>query len=133
MDKVERVMKMVKRMSPRKKRREGGGGRGGGGGELESPDTLCDELCRFSLCMSGESVCERFLDGVVSANCNKFCFHWTIVASRVSTLTNVTCELVMPEYCHEALANLYCKSVISVSLPKSSLLTAALMAFFLFG
>ncbi|CAB1428438.1 unnamed protein product [Pleuronectes platessa] len=56
MDKVERVMKMVKRMSPRKKRREGGGGgRGGGGGpgELESPDTLCDELCRFSLCISG--------------------------------------------------------------------------------
>lgn len=47
-------MKMVKRMSPRKKRREGGGGRGGGPGELESPDTLCDELCRFSLCISGE-------------------------------------------------------------------------------
>lgn len=54
MDKVERVMKMVKRMSPRKKRREGGG-RGGAPGELESPDTLCDELCRFSLCISGEA------------------------------------------------------------------------------
>uniref|UniRef100_A0A8D3C498 Glutamate receptor interacting protein 2 n=1 Tax=Scophthalmus maximus TaxID=52904 RepID=A0A8D3C498_SCOMX len=59
MDKVERVMKMVKRMSPRKKRREGGGGgRGGGGGggpgELESPDTLCDELCRFSLCIGDD-------------------------------------------------------------------------------
>ncbi|XP_029007795.1 glutamate receptor-interacting protein 2 isoform X4 [Betta splendens] len=53
MDKVERVMKMVKRMSPRKKRREGGG-RGGGPGELESPDTLCDELCRFSLCISDD-------------------------------------------------------------------------------
>lgn len=56
MDKVERVMKMVKRMSPRKKRREGGGGRAGGPGELESPDTLCDELCRFSLCISGEKL-----------------------------------------------------------------------------
>ncbi|CAK6970400.1 glutamate receptor-interacting protein 2 [Scomber scombrus] len=55
MDKVERVMKMVKRMSPRKKRREGGGGRGiGVPGDLESPDTLCDELCRFSLCMSDD-------------------------------------------------------------------------------
>lgn len=51
---MERVMKMVKRMSPRKKRREGGGVRGGGPGELESPDTLCDELCRFSLCIGGE-------------------------------------------------------------------------------
>ncbi|XP_043978472.1 glutamate receptor-interacting protein 2-like isoform X2 [Gambusia affinis] len=51
MDKVERVMKMVKRMSPRKKRREGGRG---GPGELESPDTLCDELCRFNLCISDE-------------------------------------------------------------------------------
>ncbi|KAM7421902.1 hypothetical protein PAMA_010123 [Pampus argenteus] len=56
MDKVERVMKMVKRMSPRKKRREGGGGRGGGPGELESPDTLCDELCRFSLCISANLI-----------------------------------------------------------------------------
>ncbi|KAI4787795.1 hypothetical protein KUCAC02_036241 [Chaenocephalus aceratus] len=52
MDKVERVMKMVKRMSPRKKRREGG--KTGRPGDLESPDTLCDELCRFSLCISGE-------------------------------------------------------------------------------
>uniref|UniRef100_A0A3B3B7G2 Glutamate receptor interacting protein 2b n=1 Tax=Oryzias melastigma TaxID=30732 RepID=A0A3B3B7G2_ORYME len=48
MDKVERVMKMVKRMSPRKKRREGGPG------NLGSPDTLCDELCRFSLCISDD-------------------------------------------------------------------------------
>lgn len=48
-------MKMVKRMSPRKKRSEGGGrGRGAAPAELESPDTLCDELCRFSLCISGE-------------------------------------------------------------------------------
>ncbi|XP_072307848.1 glutamate receptor-interacting protein 2 [Eucyclogobius newberryi] len=48
MDKVERVMKLVKRMSPRKKRRVGGQG------EVESPDTLCDELCRFSLCISDD-------------------------------------------------------------------------------
>ncbi|XP_028303135.1 glutamate receptor-interacting protein 2 [Gouania willdenowi] len=49
MDKVERVMKMVRRMSPRKKKRGGGEL-----GELESPDTLCDELCRFSLCISDD-------------------------------------------------------------------------------
>lgn len=49
---MERVMKMVKRMSPRKKMREGGRG---GPGELESPDTLCDELWRFNLCISGKS------------------------------------------------------------------------------
>ncbi|KAM9408622.1 glutamate receptor-interacting protein 2 [Pholidichthys leucotaenia] len=49
MDRVEQVMKMVKRMSPRKKRREGGQG------EVESPDTLlCDELCRFNLCISDD-------------------------------------------------------------------------------
>ncbi|XP_061788407.1 glutamate receptor-interacting protein 2 isoform X3 [Nerophis lumbriciformis] len=52
MDKVERVMKMVKRMSPRKKRREGGGGRAAR--EPESPDTFCDDLCRFSLCIGDD-------------------------------------------------------------------------------
>ncbi|XP_053724688.1 glutamate receptor-interacting protein 2 isoform X3 [Synchiropus splendidus] len=54
MDRMERVMKMVKRMSPRKKKREGYGEREGVPGELESPDTLCDELCRFSLCISDD-------------------------------------------------------------------------------
>ncbi|KAI3369271.1 hypothetical protein L3Q82_007524 [Scortum barcoo] len=71
MDKVERVMKMVKRMSPRKKRREGGGGRGGGPGELESPDTLCDELCRFSLCISVRTEASVTLGEVHPINYNQ--------------------------------------------------------------
>ena len=48
-------MKLMKRMSPRKRRRGArGAGRGEGGGALESPDTLCDELCSFTLCITGE-------------------------------------------------------------------------------
>ncbi|XP_057702767.1 glutamate receptor-interacting protein 2-like isoform X3 [Corythoichthys intestinalis] len=51
MDKVERVMKMVTRMSPRKKRRDGGRS---AGKLLESPDTFCEELCPFSLCVGDD-------------------------------------------------------------------------------
>ncbi|XP_077384652.1 glutamate receptor-interacting protein 2 isoform X5 [Festucalex cinctus] len=51
MDKVERAMKMV----TRKKRREGGktaaAAAAAAGQMLRSPDTFCDELCRFGLCV----------------------------------------------------------------------------------
>lgn len=52
MDKVERVMKMVKRMSPSRKRKRGGEENRLGKKELE--DNLCEELCRVSLSRSGE-------------------------------------------------------------------------------
>lgn len=50
MDKVERVMKMVKR------KKRGDGAREGGGaiGQPNSPDTVCDDLCGFNLCIGGE-------------------------------------------------------------------------------
>ncbi|XP_061689480.1 glutamate receptor-interacting protein 2 [Syngnathoides biaculeatus] len=56
MDRVERVMKMMTRMSPRKKRREGGraAATAAGGQPLESPDTFCDEMWRFGLCVADD-------------------------------------------------------------------------------
>lgn len=50
MDKVERVMKMVKRKKKGDRAREGGGALG----QPNSPDTVCDELCGFNLCIGGE-------------------------------------------------------------------------------
>lgn len=80
MDKVERVMKMVTRMSPRKKRSERGSAAAAvaAGQPPHSPDTFCDELCRFGLCIAGECVrmyqVEHFCDS--SSRWTKFNPGW---------------------------------------------------------
>lgn len=50
MDKMERMMKMVKR----KKRGDGASEGCGAIRQPNSPDTVCDELCGFHLCIGGE-------------------------------------------------------------------------------